>query len=355
MTVSPSYTSFIATDNNPVDKGKFIAWAATLEALLNSYPSTVGDMLKSANLAGLANVATARSNLGLAAVAASGAYSDLSGTPVLATSTVAGRLARFTNTTGAQGQTSALFEDGSGNIGVGTVTPGAKVEINAGGNTTALLLSNNDALSFKDSGGTLRRVYLVSNGNAFYMGPVDPSWATSTYVSAGTDLNIRVNGTSGTFVQGPYVNTAGSVGLGGNTNPQAKLDVTGDILASSTIRSSSPTAGIGYAAGAGGTVTQATSKTTAVTLNKICGTITMNNASLAAGSTASFTLNNSTIGATDQINCNLANFSGSAVYLVWGKVTGAGTATITLYNFTGNGALAEAVAITFTIIKSVNS
>ena len=42
------------------------------------------------------------------------------------------------------------------------------------------------------------------------------------------------------------------------------------------------TTGIGYATGAGGTVTQATSKSTAVILNKLTGAITMNAASQAA-------------------------------------------------------------------------
>jgi hypothetical protein len=41
----------------------------------------------------------------------------------------------------------------------------------------------------------------------------------------------------------------------------------------------------GYITGEGGTVAQATSKATAVTLNKKCGQITMHNASLAADTT----------------------------------------------------------------------
>ena len=48
-------------------------------------------------------------------------------------------------------------------------------------------------------------------------------------------------------------------------------------------KSAYSTSGIGYAAGAGGTVTQATNKSTTVVLNKTTGQITMNAASLAAG------------------------------------------------------------------------
>ena len=47
---------------------------------------------------------------------------------------------------------------------------------------------------------------------------------------------------------------------------------------------------IGYSAAAQGTVTQATDKSTAVTLNKSAGRITMNNAALAGSTAVSFTL-----------------------------------------------------------------
>ena len=49
------------------------------------------------------------------------------------------------------------------------------------------------------------------------------------------------------------------------------------------------------------TVTQPTSKTTAVTLNNICGKITMSSATLLAGNTATFVVNNSTVTAPDLI------------------------------------------------------
>ena len=64
--------------------------------------------------------------------------------------------------------------------------------------------------------------------------------------------------------------------------------------------------GIGYAAGQGGTVTQATSKATGVTLSALCGQITLNAASLAANTVVSFTFTNSQIAATDVIRINIA-------------------------------------------------
>ena len=59
--------------------------------------------------------------------------------------------------------------------------------------------------------------------------------------------------------------------------------------------------GIGYGLGAGGTVTQATSKSTAVTLNKPCGQITMNAASLAPGAAVQFNVLNSLMSRYDNV------------------------------------------------------
>ena len=58
---------------------------------------------------------------------------------------------------------------------------------------------------------------------------------------------------------------------------------------------------IGYSTAAQGTVTQATDKSTGVTLNKSAGRITMNNAALAGGAVATFTLTNNLISANDTI------------------------------------------------------
>jgi hypothetical protein len=49
------------------------------------------------------------------------------------------------------------------------------------------------------------------------------------------------------------------------------------------LTSPDPDGGLGYSTGAGGAITQGTSKSTAVTLHKVCGSITMHNAALAAG------------------------------------------------------------------------
>ena len=108
---------------------------------------------------------------------------------------------------------------------------------------------------------------------------------------------------------------------------------------------------LGYTATAQGTVTQATSKSTAVTLNKPAGRITLNAASLSASTNVSFTLNNSLISTNDVLILNVASGATAASYNLWVDSLSAGSASITLRNTTA-GALAEAVVINFALIHN---
>src|SRR3990172_1902170 len=73
------------------------------------------------------------------------------------------------------------------------------------------------------------------------------------------------------------------------------------MTSSAAVKSSSSSAGIGYATGAGSTVTQITSRATGVTIDAICGAITTDATSLAAGSEAVFTVTNSAVAIGDVI------------------------------------------------------
>ena len=77
-----------------------------------------------------------------------------------------------------------------------------------------------------------------------------------------------------------YITKAGTMNLAGALVVSGVTTLTGAATAVSSMKSTSDTAGVGYGTGAGGTATQTTSKATGVTLNKICGTITMDSASL---------------------------------------------------------------------------
>ncbi len=117
---------------------------------------------------------------------------------------------------------------------------------------------------------------------------------------------------------------------------------------------STSTGGVGYAVGAGGAVTQLTNKSTGVTLNKICGQITMNAAALAATTTVSFILSNNTIAITDTIIVNIGSVGTVGSYEIWVSAVGTGSCTISLRNISA-GSLSQAVVLNYAVIKTVNA
>jgi len=114
---------------------------------------------------------------------------------------------------------------------------------------------------------------------------------------------------------------------------------------------------IGYSAAAQGAVTQATSKSTGVTLNNSVGRITMNNAALAGATAVSFVLTNSLISINDTIIvCVSSNTTGSAAgaYTTYVSYLAAGSALITLRNLTASTSYSEAVIINYAIIHGAS-
>jgi hypothetical protein len=123
---------------------------------------------------------------------------------------------------------------------------------------------------------------------------------------------------------------------------------TGTSLTAIGVIASTGTAGVGYATGAGGTVTQATSRTTGVTLDKTTGAITLFSA---AGTTSAttFTVTNSTVAATDVIILNQK--SGTDLYDLMVTAVAAGSFNIT-FRTTG-GTTTEQPVFNFAVIKGV--
>lgn len=183
----------------------------------------------------------------------------------------------------------------------------------------------------------------------FGSGFIDPN--NPLFVPMTSDkTSIFDTSASGYYVDrdaGPGVRTTGTIYA-------ASATTTGGIASGGSILSSSNTEGIGYSTGAGGTVTQGTDKSTAVTLNTICGTITMNGAQLNAGASVAFTLNNTSIGANDlvAVNVDLSSTASDDSYLSAVRGTEVGKARIQITNLSG-GNLSEAVKIKFIVIKSV--
>lgn len=82
------------------------AWSATLDAL-----AAVATTVFGRSLLTLASAAALRTQIGLT------------------NATTTGRLARYTDTAGGQGQTAGLYEDGSGNVAVGNTGPAVKFHV----------------------------------------------------------------------------------------------------------------------------------------------------------------------------------------------------------------------------------
>lgn len=127
------------------------------------------------------------------------------------------------------------------------------------------------------------------------------------------------------------------------------------IAVSSSILSSGAAGGVGYATGAGGTITQGagSGKATAFTLSKTTGQITTDNASLAAGAIVSAAWTNTSIAITDVVVINHVS-GGTVGSYTFNVQCGAGTATLNIRNNTG-GALAEALVLQFVVLKGVNA
>lgn len=147
--------------------------------------------------------------------------------------------------------------------------------------------------------------------------------------------NLRLNG-----------NTLSSTNTNGNIN--LTPNGTGQVLT---------TAPLGYGIGAGGTVTQLTSRTTGVTLDKITGEIVLFAGSIAGHDADEFTLNNSFIGANDVIMLCIKSGAAAATrkyYQVHAVAVSAGSCVISIGNIdnaTIPSAGTESPIIQFVILK----
>lgn len=219
---------------------------------------------------------------------------------------------------GADGNSQPFWLNATG-LSVGGITPGKPLHAYGGSGTIGIRAQSGTSIADFD----------MTAANAFL----------TNYVTGGAWI---INAASATGYDAFYVNNL-EVG---------RFDSTG-LLSAGKVLSNSATAGIGYATGAGGTVTQATSKSTGVTLSKASGAITMNAAALAAGTIVSFVLTNTAIAATDVLVLN--HISGGTVgsYSLNAQ-SAAGSATINVRNNTA-GSLSEAIVIQFAVVKAVNA
>ena len=130
----------------------------------------------------------------------------------------------------------------------------------------------------------------------------------------------------------------------------------GSAIVTAGMTSTAPTGvGIGYATGAGGAVTQITNRSTGVTLNKLCGTITGDATSLAGLAEAEFVVTNSTVALRDTIILSLVSGPTANTSQVSVSVVAAGSFTIKIRNMHATTADTGAPIINFAVIKAVNA
>lgn len=136
------------------------------------------------------------------------------------------------------------------------------------------------------------------------------------------------------------------------------LDASKNITGLGSVISTAPTGGgIGYGTGAGGAVTQATNRTTGVTLSTLTGAITTNNASLAAEASADFVVTNTTVAVGDVVAVSIRSGSNGGGTMVSVSAVAAGSFTIRVHNGNVAAGTAEtgAIIINFAVIKAVSA
>lgn len=311
---------------------------------------------------GASDVASARTNLGLGTMAVQNASAVTITGGTISGITFSGSI------------TGAVLLDGTTVTGV-TVN-GGNLRLN--GNTLSAVNANGSITIAPDGTGVTNIGNLSFNANLI----------AST--DANGNINITPNGTGVVVVPTIYATTldtnvaAAGVTLAGTTlaadgtdadidiniTPKgtgsvvvSKADVNGGTVDATTVGATTPaavtgtdvlaTASVGYATGAGGTVTQITSKSTGVTINKLVGQIVTHDASMNNGDSVVFTVTNSLVGANDVVVVHRASGGTSGgVYHVFVDAVAAGSFVVHLHNDHG-GTLAEAVTLNFAVIKGV--
>ena len=214
----------------------------------------------------------------------------------------------------AEGGAEAMRIDSSGNVGIGQTSPGT-VGV---ANYRNLVIGNSS---------------VAAAGITF-----------STNGSAGTAPGLafaRDGGGVNGYLR--YDQSVGAMTFGTEAAERMRIDSSGNVLVTGA-------GGLGYGTGSGGAVTQGTSRTTGVTLDKTNGAITLVSA---AGTTTwqTFTVTNNKVAATDTVV--VCQKSGTDLYEIHVTAVAAGSFNIS-YRTTG-GTTTEQPVFNFAVIKAVTS
>ena len=212
--------------------------------------------------------------------------------------------------------------------------------------------SANDELAIVDDGASETKKITPKSLIGGSLADVDITWNNVATTFTGFDMAITDTSSAAGSMLANWT-------VGGSDRFKVTKD--GHLTVSGYLRSTADNAGIGYATGAGGTVTQLTSRTTAVTLNKICGEITLVAGTIAGHEADEFTLNNTSISSTDTVVVSIKSGCTAATRKYYtARVTSVSTnaCTISVGNI-DNGTIPTAgtdtPVLSFAVIKAVTA
>lgn len=244
---------------------------------------------------------------------------------------------------------------GSGNGVVGGTN--TQVQFNDGGN-----FGGNVGFTFNKTTGILSvpqanisNVVITGNGintPGYYGDITGGNLFSAYYMNASISMgapNVAANVLTANYIQGTTSIAFYSNVTSGYDISAVNLIGTTSVSSPGNITSSN---GIGFSTG--GTVTQITSRSTSVTLNKPTGQITLFTAILSANSSTSFVLNNTYIDDTDLVLVEHISGGTLGKYNIT-ATPAAGSATITIRNNSASASANEQPVLKFMVFRAVNS
>jgi len=291
-------------------------------------------------------------NDGTGFVTSASIFSFVDGTP--AVGDMPGRLVFSTTAAGASTTTERMRIDSAGNVGIGVSSASAqRLRIGGsltGGTTGRQVLASMTIASDVTARADVFFALPLTQAASFTLGILSHFHASQSTIGA----TSAVTNQYGFEADSTIIGATNNYGFYGNIPAAANRYnfyaagtaqnlFSGDVLVFGA-------GGLGYTTGSGGSVTQLTSRTTGVTLNKTNGAITLFSAAGLA-TFQSFTVTNSTVAATDVVH--VTQKSGTDLYQIFVTATAAGSFRITFA--TTGGITVEQPVFNFAVIKAVTA